>query len=74
MPMKTDEQSPVCNPSPKPVDELHLMKTAGIIEVAVRNPNVMEYMRHWEDRAEKAEAEVIALREAAGSWRMLFTL
>lgn len=36
--------------------ELHLMKTSGIIEVAVRNPNVMEYMRHWEGRAEAAEA------------------
>jgi len=37
--------------------ENHLLKTAGIIEVAVRNPNVSEYMRHWEGRAEKAETE-----------------
>lgn len=36
--------------------ELHLMKTAGIIEVAVRNPSVAEYMAHWEARAEAAEA------------------
>ena len=37
------------------------MKTSGIIEVAVRNPNVMEYMRHWEGRAEAAE---VALEKA----------
>lgn len=37
-------------------DELHLMKTAGIIEVAVRNPSVADYMNHWEGRALKAEA------------------
>jgi hypothetical protein len=36
--------------------ELRLMKTAGIVEVAVRNPSVMEYMKHWEGRAETAEA------------------
>lgn len=36
--------------------ELHLMKTAGIIEVAVRNPSVSEYMEHWEGRALKAES------------------
>jgi hypothetical protein len=35
--------------------ELHLMKTSGIAEVAARNPSVMEYMRHWEGRAEAAE-------------------
>lgn len=34
----------------------------GIVEVAVRNPNVLEYMRHWEGRAEKAEAEVERLK------------
>jgi len=38
--------------------ELHLMKTSGIIEGAVRNPNVMEYMKHWEGRAETAEAKL----------------
>lgn len=37
--------------------ELDTMKTAGIIEVAVRNPNVSDYMAHWEGRALKAEAE-----------------
>ena len=44
--------------------ELHLMKTAGVIEVAVRNPSVMEYVKHWEDRATKADAQ-LAASEAA---------
>lgn len=35
---------------------------SGVGEVAARNPNVLEYMRHWEGRAEKAEAEVERLR------------
>ncbi len=30
----------------------------GVIEVAVRNHSVAEYMRHWEGRAEAAEARV----------------
>ncbi len=38
--------------------ELHLMKTSGVAEVAVRNPSVMEYMKHWEGRAEAAEAKL----------------
>lgn len=45
-------------------DELHLVKTAGIIEIAVRNPSVADYMDHWEGRALKAEAiyrEMIAI-------------
>ena len=43
---------------------LELIETltkGGIIEVAIRNPNVMEYMRHWEGRAEKAEAALEAM-------------
>ena len=44
--------------------ELDHFKSSGIIEVAVRNPNVSEYMKHWEGRAEKAEAERDQLREA----------
>lgn len=43
-------------------EELHLMKTAGIVEVASRNASVMDYIRHWEGRTEKAES---ALSEAA---------
>jgi hypothetical protein len=41
--------------------ELHLMKTAGVIEVAVRNQSVSEYMKHWEGRATKAESRIEAL-------------
>jgi hypothetical protein len=33
----------------------------GIIEVAVRNQSVSDYMTHWEGRALKAEAEVVSL-------------
>jgi hypothetical protein len=36
--------------------ELKTLTTSGVIEVAIRNPSVAEYMRHWEGRAEKAEA------------------
>ena len=38
--------------------ELNLMKKSGIIEVSVRNASVMEYMKHWEGRAETAEAKL----------------
>lgn len=44
-------------------NELSTFRTAGIIEIAVRNPAVAEYMRHWEGRAEKAERECAELRE-----------
>lgn len=47
--------------------ELHTMKTAGVIEVAVRNPSVSEYMAHWEGRTEKAEARIADL-EASLEW------
>ena len=36
-------------------------QTWGIVEIAVRNPSVAEYMAHWEGRAFKAEAQVKAL-------------
>jgi hypothetical protein len=39
--------------------ELDLMKAAGIIEVAARNPSVLEYMQHWEGRAERREAALM---------------
>ena len=32
-------------------------KAWSIAEIAARNPSVLEYMRHWEGRAERAEAE-----------------
>jgi hypothetical protein len=45
-------------------EELRFLRTCGIIEIAARNANVAEYMRHWEMRAEKAEA---ALRRSPSS-------
>ncbi len=33
-------------------------KTWGVIEIAVRNPNVQSYMSHWEKRTVGAEAMV----------------
>jgi len=39
---------------------------SGIVEISVRNPSVLDYMRHWEGRAEKAEAELAAMRKARG--------
>jgi hypothetical protein len=54
--------------------ELHTMKTSGIIEVAVRNPSVSEYIAHWEGRAKKSEARIhhlkarIADLEALNGW------
>jgi hypothetical protein len=43
--------------------ELEQWTTWGVIEVAMRNPSVSEYMRHWEGRATKAEAERDALQD-----------
>lgn len=43
---------------------LELIETltkSGIIEVAVRNPSVAEYMAHWESRAVNAETDNAAL-------------
>ena len=41
----------------------HNLKNWGTIEIAIRNPAVAESMRHWECRAEKAEAALKALTE-----------
>ena len=35
----------------------------GVVEVAIRNDDVAEYMAHWEHRAERAEAELAAAKE-----------
>lgn len=37
---------------------IEMLTKGGIIEVAIRNPSVAEYMAHWEGRAEKAEAQL----------------
>jgi hypothetical protein len=36
-------------------------RTWGIVEIAVRNPNVASYTEHWEGRALKAEASLASL-------------
>lgn len=43
-------------------EEIEQWKTWGIVEIAVRNPSVSEYMSHWEGRATKAETENDKLR------------
>ena len=42
------------------LQEMTDLINSGIVEVAARNPNVLEYMRHWEGRAETAEAALAA--------------
>ena len=46
------------------VEEMERLTSSGIVEVAVRNLSVMEYMKHWEDRAEALAAENERLRGA----------
>jgi hypothetical protein len=36
-------------------------KSWGVVEVAVRNPQVAEYCKHWEGRCTKAEGELAAV-------------
>ena len=43
-------------------------KTWGVVEIAVRNPSVSEYMSHWEGRATKAE-EALSRKEYYDSMR-----
>jgi|ERR1700677_594825 len=43
--------------------EIEQWKTWGMVEVAVRNPNVHSYMEHWEGRALKAENELTELHK-----------
>ena len=38
--------------------EVERLKTCGIVELAAINSSVLEYCKHWEARAERAEAEV----------------
>lgn len=45
----------------KATAEVEMLTKAGIIEVAVRNPSVADYMKHWEARALSAESKVTAL-------------
>ena len=36
--------------------ELANWKTWGTMEIAIRNPNIASFVKHWEERATKAEA------------------
>ena len=61
----------------EPVSELERLrrevadfKSWGVIEVAVRNPNVRSYMDHWEGRTEKAEARISALEAERDELKM----
>lgn len=40
--------------------QIEQWKTWGVIEIAVRNPNVASYMEEWEERATKAEDRLSA--------------
>ena len=42
--------------------EVERLKTCGIVEIAASNPSVLDYCKHWEARAERAEAERDQLR------------
>ena len=48
-------------------------KTWGVIEIAVRNPNVASYIEHWEGRATTAEAENARLKAVSDeeAWTIL---
>jgi hypothetical protein len=48
--------------------EIEQWKTWGIVEIAVRNPSVSEYMSHWEGRATKTE-EALSRKEYYDSMR-----
>ncbi len=48
-------------------EEVRTLTTCGIVEVSVRNPSVLDYMRHWEGRAEAAEAALTEARAETGA-------
>lgn len=54
-------------------EEVAFLKSCGIIELAIRNPSVADYMAHWERRAETAEDAVARLsseiEELRGRWK-----
>ena len=47
--------------------EAERLKTCGIAELAAVNSSVLEYCKHWEARAERAEAE-LAKERARLDW------
>ena len=65
---KTIPWADVKTPEDREIDrltaEVERLTTSGIAEVAAHNPSVMDWMKHWEDRTLKAEAEVERLKAA----------
>ena len=53
--------------------ECEQWKTWGIIEIAVRNPNVASYIEHWEGRALKAEENADFLRRSVGACHLMIS-
>lgn len=53
-------------------DELHTMKTGGIIEVANRNNRVTEYMFYWEGRALEAESKLEESEAKLGEYNLIW--
>ena len=49
--------------------EVERLKTCGIVELAAINSSVLEYCKHWEARAERAEAD-LATERARLDWLM----
>ena len=47
--------------------EVERLKTGGIVELAAINSSVLEYCKHWEARAEQAEAD-LATERARLDW------
>ena len=47
--------------------EVERLKTGGIVELAAINSSVLEYCKHWEARAERAEAD-LATERARLDW------
>ena len=44
--------------------EVERLKTCGIAELAAVNSSVLEYCKHWEARAERAEGNLAALEQS----------
>lgn len=44
-------------------EEIEQWKTWGVVEIAVRNPNVASYVKEWEERATTAEHILSQLRD-----------
>ena len=48
--------------------ELDILYLGGVVEIAVRNSSVADYMDHWESRTKKAEDAVKDLRDESDKY------